>query len=190
MSAAYETEIQQNREELAAFLDLLRGEGIASYLEIGAKFGGTLWRVGQLLPRGGRVVAVDLPHGTGAWSRSSVSLRACIEALRGRGLEAHLILGDSTAVEIVAMVERLAPFDAVLIDANHTLPFVTRDWENYGPMAHIVAFHDIGWSRPPEWTGGVRIDVPELWQRLRGEHRHVELSCEQRNNGIGVLWRQ
>ena len=39
----YLTAINQDPTEIAAFVDLLVGEGVGSYLEIGCKFGGSLW---------------------------------------------------------------------------------------------------------------------------------------------------
>jgi hypothetical protein len=52
----------------------VQGEGVRSYLEIGAKFGGSLWRAAQALPKGSRIVAVDLPNGTKAWNAEQHSL--------------------------------------------------------------------------------------------------------------------
>jgi hypothetical protein len=57
-------------------------------------------------------------------------------------------------------------------------------------MCRLVAFHDIAWRRAPEWVG-VRIDVPEFWDSIKGDYRHEEFKfCPTgKNNGIGVLWR-
>jgi cephalosporin hydroxylase len=177
-------------EEIGSLAEIVRREGCRSLLEIGSKFGGSLWPLATAMPAGSRVVAVDLPSGTKAYPASRVSLeRVCLE-LRGRGYDVHLIWGDSTDPKVIEQVHALAPFDACFIDANHTLPYVTKDWQTYGPMARIVAFHDIAWRRAPEWVG-TRIDVPELWETIKGQHRHQEfkLCPTGKNNGIGVLWR-
>jgi predicted O-methyltransferase YrrM len=68
-----------------------------------------------------------------------------------QGFDTHLIWGDSTAAEVIEKLMALGPFDAIFIDANHTSLIVEKDWANYGPMGRIVAFHDIGWHRAPEW---------------------------------------
>ncbi len=175
--------------EIDGLAEILVAEGVRSYLEIGSKFGGSLKRVAERLPKGSRIVAVDLPRGTKAWPESERSLKAVIDDLKGAGYDAHLIWGDSTAPDIIAKVRALGPFGGCFIDANHTLPFVQKDWANYGPMARIVAFHDIGWRRAPDWEG-CRIDVPEFWDRVKQDYRHQELKfCPTgKNNGIGVLW--
>lgn len=186
----YLTEIAQVPEEIDAFADLLRNEGALSYLEIGSKFGGSLWKIANALPKGSRIVSVDLPNGTKAWSESSQSLLACVTALKLAGYDAKVIWGNSTYAEVVGQVAAECPFDAILIDADHRLPGVTADWINYGPMGTIVAFHDIGWSRAPDWQG-MRIDVPEFWNSVKGGYQHREFKfCKSgKNNGIGVLWR-
>jgi predicted O-methyltransferase YrrM len=184
------SQILQDEKEIAAFAELIRREGCRSYLEVGAKFGGSLKRVADVMPQGSRFVAVDLPGGTKAWKDSELALKAVIADLRSRGHEAEIIWGNSTAPDVIERVSALGPFDAILIDANHTRPFVERDWANYGPMGKIVAFHDIAWRRAPEWVG-TRIDVPQVWDEIKGEYYHEEFKfCPTgKNNGIGVLWR-
>jgi predicted O-methyltransferase YrrM len=180
----------QVEAEIDGLADILRAEGVRSYLEIGSKFGGSLARIAERLPTGSRIVSVDMPLGTRAWPQSSAELKAVIARLRLAGHDANVIWGDSTAERVIEQVRTLGPFDACFIDANHTLPFVEKDWANYGPMARIVAFHDIAWHRAPEWVG-TRIDVPQFWDRIKGDYRHQELKfCPTaKNNGIGVLWR-
>jgi predicted O-methyltransferase YrrM len=186
----FQPQVLQDPEEMEAFVGLLASEGVRSYLEIGTKFGGMFWRVGQALAAGALMVSVDLPAGTRAWSESERSLRETAIKLEEFGHDVRLIFGDSTKPTVTDRVRALSPFDAVLIDANHTLPYVSKDWANYGPLAKIVAFHDISWHRAPEWVG-TRIDVPQFWQSIKGDYRHVEFKfCPTRkNNGIGVLWR-
>lgn len=180
----------QNPTELREFVDLLKAEGITSFLEVGSKFGTTFGAIGAILPPGGRAVSVDLPAGTKAWTVSKENLQAVVNGMKRGGIDARIIWGDSTDRNVIAQVQALAPFDAVFIDANHTMPYVTQDWLNYGPMGKIVAFHDISWWRDPANGPIVHpIDVPAFWASLRQNHKHVEITHEQHNNGIGVLWR-
>jgi predicted O-methyltransferase YrrM len=182
--------ILQDEKEISALANLLAEEHCTSLLEIGAKFGGSLWRLAHALPTGSRVVAVDLPNGTRQWKESEHSLRGCIASLIAHGYDARLIWGDSTKHNIVGQVRSLGPFDAVFIDANHTMPFIECDWHNYGSMGKLVAFHDIAWHRERTWIG-VRIDVPQFWERVKPNYRRREFRyCPTgNNNGIGVLWR-
>jgi predicted O-methyltransferase YrrM len=183
--------ILQDETELRMFVDLVRDCDVRAYLEVGAKFGGTLRRVAYAMPQGSRVVAVDLSDGDGArdWRASQVALRAAVADLNQHGYDAKVIWGDSTDAAVIKSVSKLAPFDLILIDANHTLPFVTKDWENYAPLGRMVAFHDIAWRRAPEWKG-TRIDVPQFWDSIKAGYLHEEIrACPTRkNNGIGVIF--
>jgi cephalosporin hydroxylase len=187
----FQTEALQEPAEIARWAEIVGNvETASSYLEIGSKFGGSLWQVATAMPLGSLVVAVDLPNGTRAWRNSEASLKACVNALKLRGYDAYVVWGDSTDPEVVERVSRFGPFRAALIDANHTRPYVEKDWANYGPLAQIVAFHDIAWRRAPDWVG-TRIDVPEFWNEIKAGYRHEEIRhCPTgKNNGIGVLWR-
>lgn len=197
----------QNEGEIDLFAQILKQENVRSYLEIGSMFGGSLWRIATSLPRGSRVVSVDLPFGTARWNESKDSLICCAKQLEELGYDIHLLFGDSTSPDIVNSVRRLGPFDAAFIDANHNFSFVNADWEHYGAMARIVAFHDISWKRIAPWNSkdlrtvlhrlklelrrlrGNRIEVPQVWERLKSEFPHEELSAGEESNGIGVLWR-
>jgi predicted O-methyltransferase YrrM len=184
-----ETAVLQNEIEVARFTEILKSENVHSYLEIGGKHGGSLWRAARALPKGSRVVSVDLPHGDTSFKESEPHLVACVEELRKMGYDAHLFLGDSTSPEIVEKVRLLGPYDACFIDANHTEPYVRKDWANYGPMARIVAFHDIGWLPRPAPSKKMPIESSKVWNELKTQFRHEEIKLEPRDNGIGVLWR-
>jgi predicted O-methyltransferase YrrM len=191
MKKPYEANIAQDESEISAYCDILRQEEVSLYLEIGSKYGGSLWRAAMAMPVGSRIVSIDLPNGTKAWKESSASLKACIDELNVRGYKAEVIWGDSRATDVIRKAEMRGPYHAVMIDADHRLPGVTADWINYGPMSrNIVAFHDISWRRAPDWVG-TRIDVPEFWDAIKHDYRHRELKmCPSgKNNGIGVLWK-
>jgi predicted O-methyltransferase YrrM len=188
--AKYKTAALQNGNEIASFIELLAHENVRSYLEIGSKFGGSLWRVAWSMPRGSRVVSIDQPHGDGSFKETQAPLEACVARLAEKGYDAHLFLGDSTSPEAIAFATRLGPFDAVFIDANHTEPYVRADWANYGPLGRLVAFHDIGWVEPANFPAHkLKIDVPKVWDELREGRKHLEIRRETGHNGIGVLWR-
>lgn len=191
MNNKYERVALQDPAELATFLKLLKQENVKSYLEIGSKFGGSLWRVANSLPKGSRVVAVDLPHGDTSFKESQPHLEECVRRLRQSGYDAHLFLGSSTDPEIIAKVTALSPFDLCLIDGNHTEPYVRADWANYGPLAKIVTFHDIGWKIGDRSTKKMPIEVPKVWAELKQQFRHQEIKmCHtKQDNGFGVLWR-
>lgn len=187
-----ETAVLQNPMEIEDLVRILRSENARSYLEIGCKFGDSLWKVANALPRDSKIVAVDLPHGDKSFKESLPPLQECVNALRARGYQASLIIGDSTDPKVIEDVKKLGPYDAVFIDANHTLPYIRKDWENYGPLGKLVAFHDIGFYRAGGMPPGKKpIEVPTFWKELKesGKYRTVEFRRDRQDNGIGVVWR-
>jgi hypothetical protein len=184
----YKTKITQSEFELEGLIDILRRENVTRFLEVGSRYGGSLWRIARALPHGSLVVAVDSGEGVGGRGPDAVSsLRDCVDALSDDGYDAHAIIGDSQSTSIVNVVRSFGPFDAVFLDGDHSLRGVTLDWKNYGPMARIVAFHDAHWEHPGKPCKPV--DVPALWQELRSQYPHKEFTDPEFNFGIGVLWR-
>lgn len=188
----YRLNVLQHVEEHRQFLDILKSEGVRSYLEIGSMYGGSLWRVAHVLPNGARLVSVDAMYDTPA---ARPSLEACIRELLKQGYDVSCVIGDSMEADTVGAVRGFGPFDCVFIDGAHTLEAVTSDWENYGPMGRLVAFHDIAWNST--WRSSVPgrvskpMGVPTLWNELKGKYRHKEIKLHRPANyyGIGVLWR-
>ncbi len=184
----YLTECTQSPVELADFLAIIKAENVRSILEIGSRYGGSLWRFANEMPAGSRVVSIDPDIGQGSGKHGAASsLQACIAKLNEIGYDAHLIRTDSTSRFTVARAKALGPFDAVFIDGDHSDKFVRADWANYGPMGRIVAFHDAMWKHPGRPCAPV--DVPKLWNEIKGQYRHRELYDPAFNFGIGVLWR-
>jgi cephalosporin hydroxylase len=186
---SYIKKIQQHPQELVEFTDFIRQSGVHSYLEIGAKYGGSLWAVATAMVTG-RVVCVDLPHGHWGRSDSENPLKECVKHLKRNGFDAYLFLGDSTAPNIVEAVRALAPFDCILIDANHTEPFVRQDFLNYGKLGKYCCFHDIGWNNPTP-PNRLPIEVPKVWAELKETFRETakfrEIKHDNGHNGIGIL---
>jgi hypothetical protein len=104
-----------------------------TYLEIGACFGGTMATLGWFADYR---VAVDLPK-QDPRKREAMS-KTMDEMLEG--MDYMKIEGDSTDPMIVDKADDR--YDLVFIDGGHHYETVKKDWENYGPMAGIVMFHD------------------------------------------------
>lgn len=188
----YRTKLLQHAGEHEQFIGILKKEYVRSYLEIGSMYGGSLWRVANALPKGSRVVSVDAMLDT---PEAQPHLEECVKELSCAGYDAQFILGDSAVGETVEKVRQIGPFNCVFIDGAHTLDAVTADWNNYGPMGRIVAFHDIAWN--DTWRSSVpgrpfkAMGVPAFWNSIKHLYRHVEIKLHGPGNyyGIGVLWR-
>ncbi len=187
----YETNISQIDSELSGLIAILRREKVTRFLEIGSRYGGSLWRIANALPKGSRIVSVDNGKGMGGNKEGAPeSLKSCIGALTVRGYDARLIFADSQKPETVAQVKRLGPFDAAFIDGDHEYRGVIQDWKNYGPITRIVAFHDVAWEKPGDYKNAKVVEVPRLWGELKQKYRHEEFVDKSNggNYGIGVLW--
>lgn len=189
MALKCETNVLQFPPEFEEFIHLAKSERVTRYLEIGCKNGGSLWRMANALPKGSRVVAVDLPHGDGSFKVTEPNLIACVEELKGRGYDVTLFLGDSTDPEIVFKVAQLAPFDLCFLDANHTEPYIWKDWQNYRSMARIFAFHDINHYYPVP-AHKSQIHVAKVWNEIKKDFRYIEIKKCKDTNGIGVIWNE
>lgn len=163
--------------------------GCRSFLEIGSRYGETLYEFGRQMPESSRIVSVELPDGPWGRSDSLETLYEVVDSLRIEfGHDTHLILGDSTDSEIIKQVSDLGPYDFVFIDGDHRYEGVKSDWENYGPMGKSVAFHDIVGEMKINGTGE-RMEVPKLWTELTREHeRFSEFVAHNSPMGIGVIY--
>lgn len=111
------------------------------YLEIGSYAGESLYYVSQILPRGSTIVLVDLgDNGTARQILYSV----IDYVVRTFGHYVPLVSGNSTSSDTVKKVKDIEEhFNLCFIDGNHTFDVALQDYENYGPLAERVSFHDI-----------------------------------------------
>lgn len=176
-------EHSQDPVEFAQMLEVIRGA--KSLLEIGSRFGGTLRRMAEVLAPGSMVVSVDLTlvDGTPPMLDPQASLIENCGKIVKMGHRVQLGLGDSRSPEIIEVVRKFAPFDFCFIDADHAYESVKLDWENYGRMAKVVGFHDVG--------GGAEGCV-KLWNEIKDQYRHEEFFHvnDKRRLGIGIIYRE
>lgn len=177
----------QNELELTRFISLLQERQVKRYLEVGARHGDTFYAVMTSLPSGSVGVAVDLPGALWGKAQSQGSLSEAVAELRRQGYHASAIYGDSRTDATRALVHGRGPYDAILIDGDHTLAGVTADWEAYGPLAPVVAFHDIVGHDCVERVYQNPVQVPLLWGALRVRHDFREFVDAGSRMGIGVV---
>lgn len=177
----------QIEEELRGLIDLFIAEGVRSYAEIGAREGDTFHEVLTRVPRC-RGVAVDLPDGLWGKAGTRAKLEAAVRDLTARGIEASCLFGNSQTEATHRLIRLRGPYDAILIDGDHTYEGVRADWENYGPGARLVAFHDIVGSGCRDRRRGAPVEVPRLWAEIKATHRTVEFIAAGSQMGIGVAF--
>lgn len=181
----------QDAGELGAFIGFLVQRGVTRYLEIGARHGDTFHAVVSALPNVESAVAADMPGGLWGTDKSRKHLLRVVDDLNAHHTQAKSVamFGDSQNPEFAWQVAFHGPFDAILIDGDHTFAGVSRDWELYGGMAPIIAFHDIVGTGQAEKVHGNKVEVPLLWAELRKSHQCAEFVSAGSTMGIGVLWK-
>ncbi len=179
----------QEDAELTQLVELLQRERVYSYLEIGARYGGSFETIMNGLPVGSRGMAIDLPGGNFGDGESAPILLAAAARLRRRGYAVDVVFGGSTAA-IPRALARQHPFDALMIDADHSYEAVKRDFELYAPLASIVILHDIAAPEHVRSKTGLPVEVPRFWREIKGQYRHVEIVAPDSLMGIGVIWRE
>jgi predicted O-methyltransferase YrrM len=180
----------QHEDELEGLIDLFQAAGVRSYLEIGARYGGSFERVMESLPKGSRGVAVDFPGGAFGDEESAPILCSALRRLKFKGCLVRSIFGPSQAPEVIDRVRRLGPFDAVLLDADHSYEAIKKDFEVYAPMAKLVILHDVAAPEFVRSKFGLPVEVPRFWQEVKSKYPHFEIAKSQSLMGIGVLyWR-
>lgn len=180
----------QDEAELRGFISLLQERGVTRYLEIGSRHGDSTHEIAINLPPGSTIVAVDLPGGLWGTERSRPHLQRVIADLCARGYKASCIFGDSQTDATKRLIIGRGPYDAILLDGDHTLKGVTRDWQLYGDMAPIVAFHDITGTGQAEKVHGSPVEVPILWDAIVRSGESVrEFVTPGSHMGIGAVVR-
>jgi hypothetical protein len=158
--------IWQYPNQLAAYLVWLASNaaGIASYMEIGCRWGGMFILVSEWLRRHGAVLravtAVDL-------FEPSPLIEAYFELLHNQAaltpIEATYLCASSRSPQVRAAVERLRP-DCVFIDGDHQLWGAFSDHVLARPHARILVHHDVRSDSCPGTTF--------LWQTLKKLEAH------------------
>lgn len=179
----------QDAGELERFIYLLQRERVRSYLEIGARYGGTFEAIMMALPEGSCGLAVDFPGGPFGRNESVPDMLAVIDRINKSGRQASCIFGPSAAPEVYERVIEEAFFDAVLIDADHSYLAVSKDFRLYHPYARIIALHDIYGDGETDRDEN-QIEVPRLWRQLKADyyyHDCIEIASPGSKFGIGVM---
>lgn len=172
---------QQNRFEFMRWLDFLRIYDVRSILEIGSCLGHSMTAMCRIMPKGSRIVSVDLGVGAGdlAGVETEQYLRGKSALLGREGWDSYLILGNSHDPEVIQKAAAFGPYDACFIDGDHTFNGVAADWRNYGRFASMTALHDIYNSAT---------EVPQFWQQLIDVENRAFIELRGSRMGIGIVF--
>lgn len=175
----------QKVAEFAPLLALLGRQSPSTVVEIGTARGGSFYAFCQVAAPSATLISVDIPGGLfgGGYGPNAVPV------LRSYGLPGqslHFIAADSQSASTRDEVANLAgkgSIDFLMIDGDHRLNGVRRDFELYSPLVAIgglVAFHDI--LPHPEQ---VDVEVDVLWRELRQQYPHREFVDAAEDWGAG-----
>jgi cephalosporin hydroxylase len=165
----------QDREELRRLWALLEREPPRVVVEIGTKFGGSLFLLARVSAPDALLVGIDLP------SAYHPSLERVYRAFAGPAQRIRLVRRDSHDPAALRQARRVLdgrPVDLLHIDGDHSLEGVRSDFELYSPLVRpggLVALHDI------EGREG----VPEFWRRLREERPETTTEILSPGSRIG-----
>lgn len=186
-SLAYAKPLQE-QGELSKLAGLLSAERLYSYLEIGARYGGSFETIMRALPVGSYGMAIDLPGGPFGDPDSAPILLAAAARLRRDGYGVDVVFADSQSSAAYGRASAAGPFDAVMIDGNHSYDGVRSDFEVFAPLGRMVVLHDVAAPADLRSSKGLPVEVPRFWQEIKGAYRHLEIIDPGSVMGIGVLW--
>lgn len=169
---------EQQRWEFQQLLKIYEQLNPRTVLEIGSMHGGSLYQFMKHSEPGGLFVSVDTVWRADDWPEWATRF----------GHALHVVVGDSTASDIMSKVKALVPeVDFLMIDGNHDYEHVRRDFLNYGPLVGpggVIVLHDIVNPLPG-------CEVYKFWAELRQCGYIVQelmASPEQGEFGTGVLY--
>lgn len=179
----------QIQSELTRLVELIVSEGVRSYLEVGVRYGGSFETIMSALPPRSMGCAVDFPGGNFGDENSVPIFLESVKRLRAKDYSVNYVFGPSGSEDVISRARQFAPYDALLIDGDHSYQAVKEDFNNYADMARIVILHDIAAPHDVRSKTGKPVEVPAFWQEIKQSYHHTEIIEPGSDMGIGVIFR-
>jgi hypothetical protein len=153
--------IEQSPRELAEFCEWLNDKNIDRYLEVGISSGGTFKFVAE-------------------WLNVNIACGMDIKLPRVAPIPCFLCICDCRSEIAHNFVKSFGMFDLIFIDASHDYEGVKKDFEIYGGLGKIIAFHDICGLRDCEGS-------KKVWEEVKQSRKVIEFIDAGLPVGIGVI---
>jgi len=182
--------LQQVPQEIKTLLSIVRQRNVRFMMEIGTRWGGTLFLFSWTIPSNANILSLDLPSAESLKRGYDKFKTSYFTNFTPRGQRLTLLRGDShNPISLSRTKSALdgRELDFLFIDGDHTYEGVKKDFEMYSPLVHkggLVAFHDICGH-----DVGVS-EVDRYWNEIKGSYRHSEMieNPKQGWAGIGVIY--
>lgn len=178
--------------ELKEMLKYVKGK--EAILEIGTARGGTLYEMMKVASPTAFFVSIDLP-GADYGGEFGQPKEEEMQKWKKIGQKLYILRTDSTWAYTRQKVREILNyhfcrhFDFALIDGDHSFGGVSADYQNYGELCEVMAFHDIVEHMGKSYQGG-KIEVKKFWDELNeldGEKTEIIADRNQGWGGIGIL---
>jgi predicted O-methyltransferase YrrM len=192
LKTAFRIGMIQKEDEVSQLVDRVAEQRPETVVEIGTKFGGTLYCFCRVADPNALVVSIDLPGGPFGGGYDVQRAEFMKKSFPREGQTLHTIMEDSHAPSTREKLEQILDgreIDFLFIDGDHTYQGVKLDFEMYSPLVRsggMIGFHDI------LAHAGVPISrVHELWDEVKLDYEYEEYAVQPYFwGGIGVLWQK
>jgi len=169
----------QSPKEIKFMFDILEEVRPKKILEIGTGCGAfttLLAAYGSVVTIDKREAGPDKRHNWNTLYEDGFITKAIHDRIK-------FVLGDSTNPTIVKKVTD--KYDMIIIDGGHERDVGWSDWNNYSPMAPVIAIHDIS---DYEEKGKWHVCFPsELWSIIK-KKKYKTKEITPLAGGWGVVW--
>lgn len=181
----------QIKTEINTLLEILQANNPKNILEIGTANGGTLFLLCKIAAPNAKIISIDLPDGAFGGELYPHWKKKLYESFAKKSQKIYLLRADSHDIKTFEKTKELIgndKFDFILIDGDHTLNGIEKDFEMYSKLIKaggIIAFHDIR-KGPKENVGG----VPQFWNKIKNDFPSIEIldDLNEESYGIGLLF--